>query len=60
MTKVTPSNCKETICHWNAIPPAEHAQECIGCEGNKDSNWKPVIEGAPPLDGELLSGETPE
>lgn len=39
--KLTPSNCKRDMCDWNALPPGENSQECLGCDGNKDPGWKP-------------------
>ena len=42
MPKITPANCKHNFCGWNVIPPGENSQECIGCDGNLDPEWKPV------------------
>lgn len=39
--KKTPSNCKFVTCKYNQLAPFENAQECVGCEGNYFSGWRP-------------------
>lgn len=39
--KKTPSNCKFWTCDRNQMAPGENNQECIGCSGNINQNWKP-------------------
>lgn len=42
--KSTPSNCELDECEYNALPPPENSQECIGCPHLKDDNWMPKRE----------------
>jgi hypothetical protein len=47
--KYTPSNCKLDKCSENCFAPGENSQECIGCAGNKNQRWRPVVTWEKPV-----------